>query len=40
MFIFSRGGNCKEKKEDGIVYEVPFVQTAKMTAGGTRELPK
>lgn len=40
VFIFSRGGNCIEKREDGTVYEVHFVQTDKMTAGGTMELPK
>lgn len=38
VLIFSKGGDCKEKREDGNVYEVPFVQTTKMTAGGKREL--
>lgn len=40
MLVFSKGGDHRGKREDGNVYEVPFVQTAKMTAGGKRELPE
>lgn len=36
--VSSKGGNLKEKREEGTVYEDPFVQTTKMTAGGMKEV--